>query len=114
LRQKYAVGDPDRQGRGVADDATLAAMKAEGWKTVKVGFSQNDEGDYTELALFKSDDGVGVRIRDDYKNQRPNIHVSVKSLGTAKAKSNGGAFTVKREGDAFVFHIRECVNIVKD
>jgi hypothetical protein len=105
---------PMAKGKVIAvypDDEAVEAMRSEGWITVKVGFEQNDAGDFSELALVKSEDGIRLKIRY-YKQQRVKVSVSVRRHGTAVA--NAGTCTMKRIGDAFVFHILDCVGIAKD
>jgi hypothetical protein len=104
---------PIERGEGLAvypDDETVAAMKAEGWSAVKVGFKQNDEGQLAELFLCKSVDDAGVIVRY-YEGQRTNIHVTVKNLGSAIAKPDAKACSVRRETDdepdAFVFDVSD-------
>jgi hypothetical protein len=92
------------------DDATVDAMKNEGWSTVKIGFKKNDAGEFVELALVKSDDETGINVRF-YDKQRVNIHVTVKHHGVAEAKPGAGACDVRRVGDAFVFSILDQISI---
>jgi hypothetical protein len=93
------------------DDETVTMMKTEGWATVKVGFVRTTEGDYEELVLKKADDGKGIAVRY-YPHQRVKVSFSVKRHGTAVVKT--GACTMRRVGDALVFHILDCVGIAKD
>jgi hypothetical protein len=97
------------------DDETVAAMKAEGWTTVKVSFSQNSDGDldFEALMLEKSTDGIGVKIKEpDTRHSRTRVHVSVKRHGKAVAKLNAGPCEVQRVGDGFAFKILDQVSIV--
>jgi hypothetical protein len=99
------------------DDETVSAMKAEGWTAVKVGFSQNSDGDldFEELMLEKSTDGTGLKIKGpDDRHTRTRIHISVRRHGKAVAKPDAGRCEVSRVGDAFVFKILDQVSIVPD
>jgi hypothetical protein len=96
------------------DDATIEVMRTDGWGTVKAGFKRNEEGQLSELFVFKSTDGRGILLRL-YRQQRPKIQISMSSHGRVAARPDAGACTVRRvtaDGkDAFVFGIADQITV---
>ena len=93
-------------------DKIVSEMRRRDWSQVKATWRVNERGEVKWLVLEPREGKEGVRIRYDYPNQRPHVHVGTNGVGRAVI-NRAVACDEKVNEDSIWFSVRASAGLLQ-